>query len=97
MSRDSFRQEIEALGRLNHRGIVTIFHADEAEGRPFFAMELVNGKNLKFKHAESLPLKGDDAAPLIEELAEVVDYAHKQNVLHLDLKPSNILVDEEGT
>lgn len=92
-----FDLEAEALAKLRHPGIATIFEAGRADlhGRPhpFFAMELVQGEPLD-THARRLGLR--ERVALMASVCDAVDHAHKRGILHRDLKPANILVDEEG-
>lgn len=88
-----FRAEAEASARLQHPGIVAIQQTSEHEGRPFFSMDYVTGGNLT-SLVRDRPLSGKPAAALVKTLAEAVHYAHDQGVLHRDLKPTNILLDE---
>jgi tetratricopeptide (TPR) repeat protein len=92
-----FDAEAEALARLRHPGIATIYEAGRADlhGRPhpYFAMELVQGRPLD-AHASDLPTR--DRVALIASICDAVDHAHKRGILHRDLKPANILVDDEG-
>ena len=90
-----FAREAEALGRLQHSGIARIYAAGDADGMPYFAMELVHGRALTdYAHAEC----GDLAKrlELFARICDAVQYAHQRGVIHRDLKPSNILVDETG-
>jgi serine/threonine protein kinase/WD40 repeat protein len=90
-----FRREAEAAGSLSHPHIVSIHDVGEYEGRPYFSMELIEGRSLAEMVREN-PLPGRHAAQLLERIAEAVQFAHEQGVLHRDLKPSNVLVDTEG-
>jgi serine/threonine protein kinase len=95
------RLEHEALilARLQHPGIAQVYQAGVAEfgfGRqPFFAMELVNGLSLT-RFAEREALDTTDRLELFRVLCEAVHHAHQRGVIHRDLKPDNILVDESG-
>ena len=96
---ERFFREAEAAGRLSHPGIVTIFDVgEEPETRaPYIVMEYVSGQSLDKmlpRQAGQLPL--GTALQLTQELAEALDWAHRQGVVHRDLKPANILVTEEG-
>ncbi|HYW31553.1 MAG TPA: serine/threonine-protein kinase, partial [Gemmatimonas sp.] len=94
-----FAREAEVLGRLQHPGIAQIYEAGtfgEAGGtRPFFAMELVNGKPLT-SYATTQGLDATARLALFAKVCDAVHYAHQQGVIHRDLKPANILVTPEG-
>jgi serine/threonine protein kinase len=93
--RARFRIEAEAAGRMRHANIVAIHEVGEHHGRPFFAMELVEGPSLD-RHLASQPQPARHAAELLQTLALAVAHAHAQNVIHRDLKPANILVGTDG-
>jgi WD40 repeat protein/predicted Ser/Thr protein kinase len=91
-----FEQEVEILGRLRHPGIAQIYEAGIAEdGQPFFAMEFVRGLPLD-EYARSRALTVPDRLSLMARVCDAVQHAHDQGVIHRDLKPGNILVDETG-
>jgi eukaryotic-like serine/threonine-protein kinase len=97
--RDRFFHEAQAAGRLLHPGIVTIFDTgDEPDGHiAYIVMEYIAGRSLEqllSEHSKKLPL--DAALLLTGELAEALDHAHGQGVVHRDMKPANILVTPEG-
>jgi len=88
-----FRAEAEAAANLRHPNIVAIHETGEQEGRHYFSMEFVQGRNLSEIAAEG-PLPARRAAQYARIVAEAIHYAHEQGVLHRDLKPSNVLIDE---
>jgi serine/threonine protein kinase len=90
-----FRIEAEAAARMRHPNIVQIFDVGEHEGRPYFAMEFVDGGSLD-QHLTSQPQSPALAADLIRTLALAVQHAHEQKVVHRDLKPANILLSVVG-
>ena len=99
-----FRREAELLGRLRHPAIAAIYeagtHGDPSapggeEAVPFFAMELVEGRPL-VEHADAKGLGTRERVGLFVRICDAVEYAHREGVLHRDLKPGNILVDESG-
>ena len=94
-----FQQEAEALGRLHHPGIAEIYEAstaDTASGpQPYFAMELVRGRPLREYVEEQHPNTRERLA-LMAKVCDAVEHAHQRGVIHRDLKPGNILVEETG-
>jgi hypothetical protein len=94
-SSQRFVQEARLLAQLKHDNLVPIYEAELHLGHPYFVMELIQGGNL----AEAVGRFAGDpngAVALVELVARVVHYAHEQGVLHRDLKPHNILLDEHG-
>lgn len=94
-----FRQEAELVGRLHHPGIAQIHEAstfDAGDGaQPFFAMEYISGVDVR-TYAEEARLDVAGRLKLIAEVADAVHYAHEKGVIHRDLKPDNVMVDEHG-
>ncbi len=92
-----FQEEARHAAQLQHPGIVAIHEMGELDGLVYYAMQLVRGESL----AQHLQRQGGrlterQAAQLLRTIAEAVDYAHSLGVLHLDLKPANVLIDGEG-
>ena len=94
-----FRQEVRVLGRLNHPGIASMYEAgtfsSEMGERPYFAMEYVEGIRIT-KYAEQKNFGVRERCRLVASLCEAVQHAHTRGVIHRDLKPGNILVQEAG-
>src|SRR5262249_50654137 len=86
-----FRTEAEAVARLKHPNIVPIYEIGEAEGRPFFSLEFVEGGSLD-KKLRGSPLPCGEAARLVEVLARTMHFAHQHGIIHRDLKPANVLL-----
>jgi eukaryotic-like serine/threonine-protein kinase len=92
---ERFRREAQVLGRLHHPGIAQIYEAGlAADGQPFFAMELIVGPPL-LDYAQQR-LDSRDRLSLLARVCDAVQHAHEKGVIHRDLKPGNILVDETG-
>jgi eukaryotic-like serine/threonine-protein kinase len=94
-----FRQESQALARLQHPGIAQIYESSTADTglgpQPFFAMEFIRGLALK-QYAEVHGLDTRHKLALMVKVCEAVHHAHQRGLIHRDLKPGNILVDETG-
>jgi eukaryotic-like serine/threonine-protein kinase len=93
-----FMHEAQAAGRLHHAGIVSIFDVGENPENhdPYIVLEYVAGESLNRILAREKKLPLARALQLAEEIAEALDYAHAQGVIHRDIKPGNILVTAEG-
>jgi outer membrane protein assembly factor BamB/predicted Ser/Thr protein kinase len=90
-----FRREAEMLMRLKHSNIALVYDFGEHQGRPYIAMEWVEGRTLKalLQQEKRLPLARSLA--IIKQLAAALDYAHLHGVVHRDIKPANILIDQQ--
>lgn len=93
---DSLRREARHAALLQHPNIVTVYEMGEHEGQLYYAMQLVRGRSLSEQLDADATMAPHAAARLLRTVAETVDYAHRLGVLHLDLKPGNILIDERG-
>ena len=90
-----FEREARLLASLNHPGIATLHGLEEAEGKPFLVMELVEGETLAEQISRG-PVPVTEALTLSQQIAEALEAAHEKGVIHRDLKPANIKVDPEG-
>jgi hypothetical protein len=93
--RARFLAEADAIARLRHPQIVHIYEVGQHAGQPFLALEYVRGGSLAQRLADG-PLPPRQAADLTQQLARAVAHAHRQGVIHRDLKPGNVLLTEEG-
>jgi serine/threonine protein kinase/outer membrane protein assembly factor BamD (BamD/ComL family) len=91
-----FVREAQAAGILNHPSIVTVHDIgqDEPSGMSFIAMEYVEGSNLKEVLTQGRPLSFEQAADVIAQVAEGLDFAHAKGIVHRDVKPANIILLE---
>lgn len=89
-----FHREAEAAAKLEHPGIVPIYQVGEANGQHYFAMAFVRGRSLAEMIREQ-PIPPKRAAVYVKKVALAVHYAHQRGIIHRDIKPGNVLVDEQ--
>ncbi len=93
---ERFRREAEIGRTLHHPNIVRIHERGDVGGTPYFTMELVKGRTLQALIRERGALEPKQAARVVAQVAEALDYAHLKGVIHRDLKPSNIMILDDG-
>ncbi|QDT33009.1 Serine/threonine-protein kinase PrkC [Thalassoglobus polymorphus] len=89
-----FYQEARAASRLRHPNIVSVHDAGEQDGYPFLVMTYIEGQTLA-EHLKDQKLEISQAIDYVIQVANAVDYLHRQDIIHRDLKPSNILLDQQ--
>src|SRR5467141_5461874 len=90
-----FRREAEAAASLEHPGIVPIHEVGERDGQCYFSMKFIEGGQLD-EVVKRTPMSIRQAVELIAKVARTVHYAHEHGILHRDIKPGNILLDQKG-
>jgi serine/threonine-protein kinase len=93
---ERFRREASSAARLSHPNIVGIFDRGEWNGTYYIAMEYVAGRSLKTIVREQGALPPATAIEIVIQILRAARFAHKRGVVHRDLKPHNVIVDEEG-
>ena len=91
-----FRREARHAARMQHPNIVEIYEFGHRDGLNYFSMRLVDGPSLAQRVANEGAMPEREAAACLRAVAEAMDYAHRLDVLHLDLKPANVLIGPGG-
>lgn len=91
-----FRRELKAIARLRHPNIVPLIDSGEHEGRPYLVMERVRGRSLAEASGGVDPLSLRQRVELVRDASRAIQYIHEEGVLHRDIKPQNVLVDQHG-
>lgn len=89
-------REAQAVAQLNHPHIVSVINVDEEGGRPFIVFEYVRGETLKQRIRRYGQLPIAEAVEFTTQIAQALGGAHAQRIVHRDVKPQNVLLDEEG-
>jgi serine/threonine protein kinase len=94
---ERFRREARAVAQLNHPHIVGVIDAGEDESRPYIVFEFVEGETLKERIRRQGRLEIAEAVAYAIEIARALGAAHARHIVHRDVKPQNVLIDEEGS
>ena len=90
-------REAKAAGRLNHPNIITIFDVLREDDLTFIVMQYVDGRTLQALIESGKIFSPEDVIALLKPVAEALDFAHQNGIVHRDVKPANILIDKAGT
>jgi eukaryotic-like serine/threonine-protein kinase len=91
-----FKQELILARKVTHRNVIRIFDLGEADGIKFITMEYIEGRDLKNLIREKGKFQPKEAAQIIAQVCRALEVAHMEAVIHRDLKPQNIMLDEQG-
>jgi eukaryotic-like serine/threonine-protein kinase len=92
-----FYREASQTGALRHNNIVIVFDAGDQEGEPYIVMEFVEGEPLDKTLKEQKRLQLEPALSIVEQVCLALAYAHRNGVVHRDVKPANVIVQKDGT
>ena len=91
-----FKQELVLARQVTHRNVIRIFDLGEADGMKFITMEFIDGRDLKSLIREKGKFTPRNAIQIVVQVCKALEVSHAEGVIHRDLKPQNIMVDEQG-
>ena len=95
---EKFKKEARRLRKLNNDHIVRVYDLFDENGTAYYVMDYINGENLKEKLKRTgQPISEAEATVVLEQVLDALQEVHSQGIWHLDLKPANVMVDQEGT
>jgi eukaryotic-like serine/threonine-protein kinase len=94
---ERFQREIRMAARLHHPHVLSVYDSGEAAGALWFAMPYVRGESLRERLRREGILPIDEALRITRQAAQGLSYAHKEGVVHRDVKPENLLLTEDGS
>jgi serine/threonine-protein kinase len=90
-----FEREAKVVAKLEHPNIIPVYDFSEHNGNPYLVMKYVEGETLKAR-LKRAPLSPEEGVTVIQAVGDSLSYAHSQGILHRDVKPSNVMISEEG-
>lgn len=93
--KQKFLKEARTIAKLDHPGIVRIHDVFEENGTAYYVMDFIEGENLNDKVKREGPLSEEKALGYIRQIGEALAYVHKRSIMHLDVKPANVIVRRE--
>jgi serine/threonine protein kinase len=90
-----FQREARVVAKLEHPNIIPVYDFAEHEGKTYLVMKFVEGETLKARLLKG-PLTPEEGIRIIETVGEALSFAHKQDILHRDVKPSNVMIGDDG-
>ena len=93
---ERFRREASSAAGLSHPNVVAVFDRGEWDGTYYIAMEYLPGRSLKAVVREHGALSPQDATDIVVQILLATRFAHKRGIIHRDIKPHNVILDEEG-
>ena len=92
---DRFNREVEVIAQLQHPHILPVYDFGEYEGMPYIVMAYIKGGTLTDRIVNG-PMEPGEVTRMVKQIADALDFAHSQGIVHRDFKPGNVLLDERG-